>query len=139
MTTCYDMEKEKREAVEAGKRALESLRDARNYLDSARKWGFFDLLGGGGITGLIKHSKIGNASSSLDAAREDLRIFQRELKDVQNIDGLQIDIGDFLTFADFFFDGFVADYLVQSRIRTAEDQVEEAIERVSHILRTLEG
>ena len=50
---------------------------------------------------------------------------------------LNIDIDGFLTFADFFFDGIIADYLVQSKIRDARSQVEEAIEQVSRILDSL--
>lgn len=35
----YDLEKEKREAVEAGKRALRSLREAEEQLNSAKTGG----------------------------------------------------------------------------------------------------
>lgn len=39
----YDFEKEKREAMEAGNRALHSLREAQANLDSARNWGLWDM------------------------------------------------------------------------------------------------
>ena len=133
----YNEEKEKREARLAGQRALASLQDARNYLRSARNWGIIDLFGGGGLSGLLKHAKVRDASRSLEQAKADLQVFQRELRDVQSIDGLRIEIGDFLTFADFFFDGFVADYLVQSKIRNAQEQVDRAIEMVSNSLQSL--
>ncbi len=133
----YNEEKEKREARLAGQRALASLQDARNYLRSARNWGIIDLFGGGGLSGLLKHAKVRDASRSLEQAKADLQVFQRELRDVQSIDGLRIEIGDFLTFADFFFDGFVADYLVQSKIRNAQEQVDRAIDMVSNILQSL--
>ena len=35
----YDLEKEKREAVDAGNRALRSLRAAQDNLNSAKNWG----------------------------------------------------------------------------------------------------
>ena len=133
----YNEEKEKREARLAGQRALASLQDARNYLRSARNWGIIDLFGGGGLSGLLKHAKVRDASRSSEQAKADLQVFQRELRDVQSIDGLRIEIGDFLTFADFFFDGFVADYLVQSKIRNAQEQVDRAIDMVSNILQSL--
>ena len=104
---------------------------------SARNWGIIDLFGGGGLSGLLKHAKVRDASRSLEQAKADLQVFQRELRDVQSIDGLRIEIGDFLTFADFFFDGFVADYLVQSKIRNAQEQVDRAIDMVSNILQSL--
>lgn len=37
----YNLEKEKREAMEAGQRALRSLQAAQNNLNSAKNWGMF--------------------------------------------------------------------------------------------------
>lgn len=131
------MNKEVREAIQAGERALNSLREAKSNLDSARNWGIFDMLGGGFITDVIKHSKMENASSCMENAKYDLQIFQRELKDVYISLDMKVDVGGFLSFADFFFDGFVADYLVQTRIGEARRQVNEAIDQVERILAEL--
>ena len=120
----YDAERERQEAVRAGERALESLRDAEHYLGGARLWGIVDLFGGSGLSGLVKHVRIGEASRCLERAKSDLRLFQKELRDV---DAIRIDIGGFLTFADFFFDGIIADWLVQSKIQEARRQVADAI------------
>ena len=133
----YNKELEIREAINAGERALRSLQDAKSSLDSARGWGILDILGGRGLSGLIKHVKIGDARSSLDQAKADLECFSRELSDVREIQGLDIEIGDFLTFADFFFDGFLADIMVQSKIRQAQDRIDDAIFRVEEVLRQL--
>ena len=130
----YNRDLEIREAIEAGERALRSLRDAKNSLGSARGWGMVDMFGGRGLSGLIKHVKIGDARSSLDQAKADLDRFGRELSDVREIQGLDIEIGDFLTFADFFFDGFLADIMVQSKIRQAQDKIDVAIDRVEALL-----
>ena len=130
----YNKELEIREAINAGERALRSLQDAKSSLNSARGWGILDILGGRGLSGLIKHVKIGDARSSLDQAKADLECFSRELSDVREIQGLDIEIGDFLTFADFFFDGFLADIMVQSKIRQAQDQIDYAIDRVQSML-----
>ena len=43
----YDIEKEKREAIEAGRRALSSLQAAKENLNSAKNWGLADMFGGG--------------------------------------------------------------------------------------------
>ena len=130
----YNRDLEIREAIEAGERALRSLKEARSSLGSARGWGMVDLFGGRGLSGLIKHVKIGDARSSLNRAKADLDRFSRELSDVREIQGLDIEIGDFLTFADFFFDGFLADIMVQSKIRQAQDQIDYAIDRVQSML-----
>ena len=42
----FDIEKEKREALEAGYRALDSLHAAENNLNSAKNWGIVDMFGG---------------------------------------------------------------------------------------------
>ena len=130
----YNRDREIREAVEAGERALRSLRDAKRSLDSARGWGIVDIIGGKGLSGLIKHVKIGDARSSLNRAKADLDRFRAELADVQDIQGLDVQIGDFLTFADFFFDGFLADIMVQSKIKKGKEDIDNAICRVEDLL-----
>lgn len=126
----YDLEKEKREAADAGNRALRSLRAAQDNLNSAKNWGIWDMFGGGFISTMVKHSK-------MEQARYDLRNFSRELNDVNMACHLDIETGDFLSFADWFFDGFVVDWMVQDRINQASWQVAEAICRVEGILRQL--
>lgn len=133
----YDRDKEVREAIRAGKRALESLKEAQRQLNSAGNWGLVDIFGGNTISGLMKHMKVDNASRCVDDARRDLAIFRDELGDIRDIEDLHVDIDGFLTFADFFFDGFAADIFVQSKIRRGQQQVQEAIRRVEEILRDL--
>ena len=129
-----DMAREVREARAAGIRALNSLRKAEKHLDSARTWGIFDLLGGGLITSLVKHSKLDDARSDIEQARYDLEDFCEELQDVDLPD---VHIDELLTFADFFFDGFLADLMVQSRINDAREKLEDACRRVEDVLRQL--
>lgn len=126
-----------REAIDAGERALRSLYVAQEKLKSARGWGIFDLLGGGLITDLVKHSKIEAASQSMEEAKYHLQRFRKELSDVNGNFNLQLNVGGFLSFADFFFDGLVADYLVQSKIAEARSQVDDAIIKVNRILNEL--
>lgn len=133
----YDDRKEINEAIIAGERALNSLYAAKEKLKSARGWGIFDLFGGGFLTDMIKHSQMRDASRYMEDAKYQLQIFQRELKDVNLSLNLRMEVGGFLSFADFFFDGLVADYLVQSKIADARAEVEEAIVRVTNVLNVL--
>jgi len=135
----YNYEKERQEAIRAGERALNSLSSAFFELKSARNWGIVDLVGGGFFSTLIKHSKMGRAQSYMEQARYDLRNFSRELRDVEGYVDLNIDLNDFLSFADFFFDGLIADWMVQSRINQARSQVEEAIRRVEYVMDRLKN
>ena len=87
---------------------------------------------------MVKHSKMDQAKQNMEEARNDLRNFSRELNDVNMTCHLDIETGDFLSFADWFFDGFVVDWMVQDRINQASRQVAEAIQRVEGILRQLQ-
>lgn len=133
----YDESKEIREAVISGEKALVSLKEAKSYLDSARNWGVVDIFGGDLFSGLMKHSNIDKASQAMDRAKHDLRDFQQELHDVHDLPDMHIDMGDFMTFADYFFDGFIVDFMVQSKINEARQQVNNAISRVEGILRQI--
>ena len=132
-----DRQTEINEAIMAGERALEALKLAQNDLGTARIAGVVDLFGGGLITNLIKHSKIDDAKRDIENAKYELRNFSNELDDVQDLQYMNIDIDGFLSFADFFFDGVIADFFVQSKINEARSQVAEAIRRVEEIIRRL--
>ena len=131
------MRREMKEALDAGERALSSLRNAQEKLNSAGNWGLFGMFGGGLFSTIMKRSKMDDAQQLMEAAKTDLKRFQRELKDVNIPLDLRMEVGSFLSFADFFFDGFVADYLVQSKISEAKEQVSDAIIRVEQILNEL--
>ena len=133
----YDFEKEKKEAIDAGNRALQSLKDAQNHLNNAKNWGIWDMLGGGFFSTMVKQSKMDQAKQDMERAKYDLKNFSKELSDVNMVCHLDIKTGDFLSFADFFFDGFFVDWMVQDRINQASGQVEEAIRIVEGILRQI--
>ena len=134
----YDIVKEKREAIEAGLRALDSLHAAENNLNSAKNWGLVDMFGDGFLSTVLKHSKMEQAKQNMEQAKYDLRNFSRELNDINMACNLHIDTGNFLSFADYFFDGFVVDWMVQDRINNAKRQVEEAIRRTESIVNQLQ-
>lgn len=130
--------KEIREARAAGQRSLMSLQDAQRTLKSAGNWGVMDMLGGGLFSGIMKHSKLNNANQQMEQARNELQGFQKELRDINVPGGFRVDVSDFLMFADFFFDGLIADWMVQSKISDAKSQVSEAIEKIQKVLNDLD-
>lgn len=130
----YDEERERREAIQAGLRARSSLENALDALNSARGWGIYDMLGGGLISSLIKHSKMDKASGYIEAAKADLVLFSRELGDLREFADVNLSTGDFWGFADWFFDGLFSDWMMQGRINDARRQVQDAILRVNDIL-----
>ena len=127
------------EAIQAGKRARSSLLQAKDCLKSAGNWGLWDMFGGGFLVTYVKRSKMNDAERLVQQARSDLKQFRKELTDVEDIAEFHVETGTFLTFADYFLDGFLTDWLVQTKIQEAKRQVDDAIEKVEYILRQLGG
>ena len=116
------MKREMQEAVQAGERALQSLYAARDKLGSARNWGIFDMLGGGFISDFVKHSKMNDAAALMEQAKSDIQRFQRELRDVQVSLDLRMEIGSFLSFADFFWTGWWQITWCRARLQMQENR-----------------
>lgn len=134
----YDYNKERREAIEAGIRARNSLKNALDALNSAKGWGIYDMLGGGFISTLIKHSKMDKATDYIEEAKANLRAFSRELGDMEEYTNVNVSTGDFWGFADWFFDGLLSDWMMQNRINEARRQVQQALNKVNEILNRLQ-
>ena len=133
-----NMYKEIPEAIAAANRALASLEEARQSLSKAAGWGIWDMLGGGFFSTMFKHNRMDEAQAAMNEARGHLRRLKRELLDVNLTGDLKMDVGSFLTFADYFFDGVIADWMVQSKIGDALNQVREARRQVSSIRKRLQ-
>jgi DNA repair exonuclease SbcCD ATPase subunit len=132
MVKAYQIELE--EAIEAGEQVKEALEAAIYSLEKAVDWGTFDMLGGGAISGMVKHQHIDDAEESLHHAQTKMRKFQKELLDVQEEAELTVDISGMLKFADFFFDGFIVDFMVQGKIKDSLEQTIDHLEEVAVIL-----
>lgn len=129
--------KEVKEAINAGENASNALLDMKTPLESAKGWGVWDMLGGGFFTDLMKHSKIDDANRFSYDVQHYLRIFQKELRDVNEFTDIEVNIGSFAKFADFFFDGLFADWFVQSKINESISNVNNAYNRVESIVSDL--
>ncbi|NLK64300.1 MAG: hypothetical protein GX289_04320 [Tissierellia bacterium] len=111
------------EAVSAGQSAVNSLDSALSSLSSAKGWGTWDMLGGGLISDLAKHSHIDDAMREAEHAHQKLREFKSELADVRINYDISFDIDGLAKFADFFFDGLIADWYMQSKINNSYQSV----------------
>lgn len=127
------------EAIEAADEALYYLDKARQDLLSARNWGIFDIFGGGMIATFIKRNKMSKAKSYVIDARESLMKLKNELDDIDDVIEFDLDMDDFLSFADYFFDNsFFSDLMVQGRINNARSKILEAIDNVKLIKEELQ-
>lgn len=127
------------EAIRAGQQARSSLLQAKDCLKSAGNWGLVDMFGGGLFTTFVKRTRMNDAEELVQQARSDLQQFRKELADIETIADFHVETGAFLAFADYFFDSFLVDLMVQSKIRDAQKQVEDAIAKVENVLQQLES
>lgn len=75
----------------------------------------------------------------MEFAKNQLQVFQKELSDVVLPYEIHIRVDGFLTFADFFFDGLVADWLVQSKLKAAKEEIDNAIYYVETTISDLQN
>ncbi len=126
------------EALAAGRAALSRISSIESELDSAEGWGTWDLLGGGLISDLAKHSHLDDAQVQIDDLQNLLRRYHTELADITVQADIQAHIDGFLRFADYFFDGLFADWAVLDSIHSSQEQISSTRSQVDEIQRRLE-
>jgi predicted ATPase len=124
--------KELKEAIQAGEDLETALNGMEARLNSARNFGIWDILGGGLLVTAVKHLRISDAQRDVHKIQQLLRRFERELADVQI--ETDIGLGGFATFADYFFDGFIVDCIIQTRINSSLDCTREQRVRAQQII-----
>lgn len=131
--------RELREAVSAGEAARNTADAILSSLGSAEGWATWDLVGGGLLSDLAKHSHLDEAQRMVEQLQVQLRRFKTELADVTIQADLQISIDGFLRFADYFFDGLFADWMVLDRIGQSQSQTQETRNQIQLVLDRLEA
>lgn len=125
------------EALAAGRAALSRIFSIEGELDSAEGWGTWDLLGGGLISDLAKHSHLDDAQGQIDDLQNLLRRYRTELADVTVQADIQAQVDGFLRFADYFFDGLFADWAVLDSIHSSQGQISSTRSQVEEVQRRL--
>ena len=129
--------KELREASTAGNSALSTARQVLDSLGSAESWGTWDLLGGGLLADMAKHSHLDEAQGTIERLQSQLRRFKTELADVTIHADMQVNVDGFLRFADYFFDGLFADWAVMDKISQSQSQVQSTTRQIQSVLSRL--
>lgn len=139
LETHLNQKNEVYEAIDAGEMALKGLRLAIQTLRKAQNWGIYDMVGGGLLATAIKHSNIDEAKSLIQDVQVWLKKFKRELSDVRfaNSEKLSIQLDSFSTFADYFFDNLIFDWVVQSKINRSLEGCETICKQVHQLVTQL--
>lgn len=106
-------------------------------LDDAEGWGTWDILGGGLLSDLAKHSSLDEAQGLVETLQVQLRRFKTELADVTVHADLHVSIEGFLRFADYFFDGLFADWAVLDKIEESQNEVKKTVTQIEKVLNKL--
>lgn len=134
--------KEVKEALELGHKVVRVLDEIIAYLQKARNWGNWDVMGSKQYSSYAKHSNIDSARERIATAQNLLHQFGRELEDVyEDVNKLkfQLNIGSFARFADIFFDNLISDWVVQKRILNAIGSVKAVHDRVVRMIHSLQA
>ncbi|NLM24809.1 MAG: hypothetical protein GX208_01640 [Firmicutes bacterium] len=130
--------KEVLEAKVVANRVLDLLDDVEKQLKSAKSWGVVDLLGGGFLSSVIKHSKIDKAESLFRKVHRELVQLQKELGDINlSLDDSSFRIRDFDRFLDIVFDNVISDWMTQSRVNESLREVERLRYEIQQVFETL--
>ena len=117
--------KEIREAYVVGSEALRIADEIINSLKKAKGLGTWDTFGGGGlITDIAKRSNLNTAERLVGDLQRKLRKYKTELADVTIEANVEVSHGEFLNFADMFFDGLLVDWTVLNQITNSVNQAE---------------
>lgn len=127
-------DRELMEAIAAGQDALATTDEILKSLNSAAGWGTWDLVGGGLLTDMAKHSHLDNAQAAVETLQSQLRRFRTELADVTIDADIQISIDGFLRMADYFLDNIFTDWAVLDRIHQSQSQVDDTRSQISNLL-----
>lgn len=125
-------------ARQAAEEVLTMLGEVERYLKSARNWGFYDLLGAGLFSSIIKHRKIQRAESVLGQVNSKLHSLQKELRDLATGTAPQLNISSFERFADIAFDNIISDWMVQSKVQKSLKEVAQLKMDIEGVLETLD-
>lgn len=129
--------KEVDEAIKAGEDALETVEKTIRALSTVENWGVWDMLEERLPTTVIKHDNVDKVRKYAEQTQRQLDIFKREIADINMVTNIEICVGKFESFADYFFDGLIFDWVVQSEIgksldavKNTKNQIDKAISKL---------
>lgn len=130
--------KELKEAICVGKAAFRTSEQVMASLDSAEGWSTWDIMGGGLLADMAKHSDLDEAQEKVEQLQGQLRKFKTELADVSIQADMQVNVDGFLRFADYFFDGLFTDWAVMDKIDNAQQKVKHTQRQIRDVISQLQ-
>ena len=135
------MTKEFSEAINAGAKSVQIIERMIHYLEQARNWGNWDMMGKGRMASYNKHSAIDNAREASYTAKHLLDRFQHELYDIGGPGNynFNIELNSLQNFTDIFFDNLISDWIMQQKIKNALANVYAVRDKIVRIIQSLDS
>ena len=133
-----NIEKRMEAALVAGQHTLESLRMAQNKVENIRSWEVRERFGKNLFASMIKNMKISDIQEYLIQAKNDVLKFQIILKSICMPEEVKNVTRIFISFANFFLDGTIEEFLVKSKVDSVCEQIEDAVDSVEKVCIELE-
>lgn len=126
------------EAADAGNSALFTAKSIESTLENAGSLSTWDIFGCGLSVDSAAHHRLDDGQAMIEKLQIQLCRFRTELMDVCIDADIQISMVDFDRFADSFFDGLFADWVVMDRIDQARAQVRRVTAQIEYVLGQLD-
>ena len=131
---------ELRQAHVAGDACLRAITEVIKHLKDAEHWGNWDMMNKQSVYySQMKHNAIDRAVNAAQHAKHKLKVFDRELIDV-NIEQTQLHIklDGFSRFVDIFFDNLISDWVIQRKIKNALNNVDSTFDKIRRYVLVIE-
>ena len=138
----YGFRKELLDVETVGTKCIKSLNDMVQYLKQAKQWGNWDMMGGNRSrqAGYSKMAAIDKAKNISVWVKHELMNLNKELKDVGHQNGeFQLNMDNFNSFTDIFFDNLITDWVVQQKISNTLSNTVSVRDRVVLILKSIQS
>lgn len=138
----YGFRKELVDVETVGTKCIKSLNDMVQYLKQAKQWGNWDMVGGNRSrqAGYSKMAAIDKAKNISVWVKHELMNLNKELKDVGHQNGeFQLNMDNFNSFTDIFFDNLITDWVVQQKISNTLSNTVSVRDRVVLILKSIQS
>lgn len=139
LTQLAKQEKGVSEAISAGQSALSIVDSILKSLSEAEGYGKWDMLGGGILADVGKYGSLEQAQHKVERLQIALRRFQTELVDVKLEVDIQINVDGFTRFANFFFDGLLADWAAMDSIKGSMYRVQDTEKQLERVMTRLKA
>jgi len=129
---------EVRRAVNTGSDGAKILESMLSFLQQAKNWGNWDMMGKGRMASYNKHDAVDRARETAFQAKHVLGKFQQDLYNLgAGSFTFDIRIDSLGSFTDIFFDNLISDWIIQQKIKNALSNVYSVKDKVNRIIQSL--